>query len=654
MPSTLQSRGPGATTGALGHADRPTREPTIDGPGSPSSSSPQRAWEALAHLIAGRGEYRWCNADGKYLPRNARPITSTLPARPAAVMIYDVHGHCKTLCLDFDAGKVGPQRLAGDLLRVRTALTNAGIEFVEDASVSGGHHIYVPLGMWWHQRQARSFVEHLAASLPSLDPSPHRSSESGCIRVPGSAHKAGGFQRLLTPLADAERILSSASSADRLKDVLEVFARPVLLPSELLGPSPRVGPSTPSAGRPSSSPRSKRVMRSDLTELAESGVVPTRYASASEARMAVLCSLASAGWNAENVWTQARGGRFQGLGSLYAKYSPSQQQATFTREWSKAQLFTNEFQRKHAGQVHGAKSDMNQALTSQGGSWDEHGFLRKFRSVLDLYDLRLRDAVPARQVPGAALLLRAMLMFAHMTGKRELAIGCRNLAVATGQSYQTVAKLLRVLSTMPEAPIALKHRGVGLEADTYVITLDTSLEPVAERRGLARGRIHALRPVFRVLGAICALIYEGIERLDTPSINELTYLTGFHRSTVRDALYELLCHGMIKRHITGWRIDHTANLGTIARDLGALEDFEAQVYRYRAERRIWREIVAQHHVLSNDQRHISEIDIHDPESDTFWIRPADAAHNTPELLINYVYPHPSPRQHAELRELASA
>jgi len=584
----------------------------------------------LACLIAGRSEYRWLNAAGQYLPRNARPITQELPARPAAVMIYSEAGLCRTLCLDFDSGKVTAERLASDLLRIRAALVAAGVEFVEDSSVSGGHHLYVPLGEWWPRDRARSFVERLAVALPSLDPAPHRSVESGCIRVPGSPHKAGGFQELLTGLADAQRILSRKAPVVGLDAVLEAFTTSTAASPAPVLCAPRTVPEASSvAGQ-----RASRA--SDLVELVETGAVPSRYASPSEARMAALCSLSSRGWTQEEVWEQACTGRFQGLGGLYAKYSPAQQAQIFSTEWAKAELFTTKSKEDRPRKGDGAKSDMNLATTSQRGAsgWDEHGFLRQFRSVLDAYDVRLRSVLPARQVPGAALLLRAVVMFSHMLGSRDVAVGCRNLAVATGMSHQSVAKLLRVLSSMQGAPLALKHRGVGLEADTYTVVLDHALEPTAELRGLARGHIHALRPVFRVLGSICALVYEGIERRDTPTINELSAHTGFHRSTVRDALYELLRHGMIKRHLTGWRIDHTANLAALARDLGALQEFEAQVYRYRLERRIWREVVAAH--LSANQhgpRMVTAAEMADPEADTYWLRPPDAARTGPELAL---------------------
>ncbi len=53
----------------------------------------------------------------------------------------------------------------------------------------------------------------LTLRAPSLDPSPHQNITDGCIRVPGSAHKSGGHQVLVTPLTEAYGILTRRNPA---------------------------------------------------------------------------------------------------------------------------------------------------------------------------------------------------------------------------------------------------------------------------------------------------------------------------------------------------------------------------------------------------------------------------------------------------------
>lgn len=580
------------------------------------------SWGAFAHRIAGRPEYRTQNAAGQYLPRSARPITTQSPARPAAVMIYALDGTCTTMCLDFDAAKVTPETLRSDLERTRTTLTGAGIGFVEDHSISGGHHIYIPLATPMHRDDARHLVEHLAHSLPSLDPAPHRSTQSGCIRVPGSRHRRGGHQTLITGHDQALAVFDGPGAGAAALELLR----------EAFPEAPSHTEQAPA--RPGGVGGGARSSSRELHLLATEGIVPARYASPSEARMASLCSLAASGWQRSEVAAGMASGQFQGLQSLYSKYSSTDQVLTLNREWNKAVSFIEKNSEAKPRKKHGAKRDMNPANNSQRGDWDEHGFIRKVRSTLDVFDLRLRQELSPRQVPGAQLLLRAILAFGHMTSSRELSVGCRSLALATGQSHQTVARLLGQLAAMPGAPVQLKYKGSGLEADTYAIVADESLTPLAERRGLARGSIHSLRPVFRVLGPVCALVYEAIERLGASSMGELSKYTGFNRSTVRAAVYDMQVHQMVRPAAGEWRINHAISLTALARDLGGLGEFEAQLHRYRVQRRLWKAVVEAHHAATQGGPSVVyEEEMFDAEREVYWVPPEQAGKTGPELVL---------------------
>ena len=171
----------------------------------------QAAW-VLAPLIAGQATYRlgrWKNGRFQYpQPTTPLPITRTVPARPAAVMLHGIDGAVRTLCLDLDTSKARKTVVDDDAQRLGEILRAAGLAYVEDDSPSGGRHLYVPLQEPLTAAEARQLVEAFGCRAASLDPSPHQNIVHGCIRVPGSAHKAGGYQRLITPLTDAYGILT--------------------------------------------------------------------------------------------------------------------------------------------------------------------------------------------------------------------------------------------------------------------------------------------------------------------------------------------------------------------------------------------------------------------------------------------------------------
>ena len=48
----------------------------------------------------------------------------------------------------------------------------------------------------------------------------------------------------------------------------------------------------------------------------------------------------------------------------------------------------------------------------------------------------------------------------------------------------------------------------GRNADTYLIQLPAHFDQLARELSWRRGKIHGIRPVFRALGDVAALVYE--------------------------------------------------------------------------------------------------------------------------------------------------
>ncbi|MUK02804.1 hypothetical protein GM708_13235 [Vibrio cholerae] len=201
--------------------------------------------------------------------------------------------------------------------------------------------------------EARQVIEALRHRTPSIDPSPHRNVTDGCIRVPGSAHKRGGHQMLVTPLTDAHRILTRRNPPAALTALREALApelhrvereqqnRQTRAAAATLALRAPTAAASERAGEPvhgSTDPdvagvRSESVLRT----VARTGVYDTsRYASDSEARMAVLNHFAACNWTVDQVHTGMTSGQFTGLTALYG----TKTDRLLTREWANAQTWT--------------------------------------------------------------------------------------------------------------------------------------------------------------------------------------------------------------------------------------------------------------------------------------------------------------------------
>ena len=88
---------------------------------------PALAWAVLAPLLAGRPRVRESRTGGHtYLRRWERPLTSRLPAVPAAVPIYSAAGDTRVLVIDLDASRGGTDAVRRDTAAVTDLVRAAG------------------------------------------------------------------------------------------------------------------------------------------------------------------------------------------------------------------------------------------------------------------------------------------------------------------------------------------------------------------------------------------------------------------------------------------------------------------------------------------------------------------------------------------------
>ena len=129
-----------------------------------------------------------------------RRLTDGVPGEgtPFALHLTDESGRFRLLALDFDAHHAGSSA-DKDLSACTAALTAAGIEhLVCSSGPGGGYHVWIRLSAAISPHRLAPIIDAFAAAWPSLDRGPVSNSRTGCVRAPGSPHRAGGTAVPLT------------------------------------------------------------------------------------------------------------------------------------------------------------------------------------------------------------------------------------------------------------------------------------------------------------------------------------------------------------------------------------------------------------------------------------------------------------------------
>lgn len=566
-----------------------------------AESAHAQAWAALAPLIAGAPVMRFATRAGKYpRPRSTPPhITKALPARVAAVMVHGADGTVATLCLDLDTSKALQSVVDADASAIGSLLSSCGLRYVADHSPSGGRHIYIPLLERVSAEDAREIVEALGTRFHSLDPGPHQNRTDGCIRPPGSLHKSmTGHQALDTPLEQARDVMlrrNPSTAVAKLRRALAASVHQVRLRrNKQKGSGPIFVEATAATAPGSHLDRGPYRGTSVLRQVARTGIYDTtRYQTPSHARMAVLTHLA----NFRITLPQIQGRLstdFSGLAALYSDQERQDRLLPF--EWNKAQAIVGS---KTKVTVRGVSRSLNYdtepALTHSGGLSERRSSASVMAEINDLENvlyaiLDQRLAKSGREGISLRLLLRAVIGFARSKESLAIDVGCRSFAIAMGKHHGTIARLLPRLEQLTEGLVSRTEKGRGKKADVYLLTMPELWRSTADSLSWRKGKIYGIRPVFRALGDVAALVYEAIERgKASPNTADIVRATGIGRTAVDQALTAMAELSMIERHMAAWRIIRTTNLTRIAEWLGVQDEYEDHKRRVRAERKAWHE-----------------------------------------------------------------
>lgn len=188
------------------------------------------------------------------------------------------------------------------------------------------------------------------------------------------------------------------------------------------------------------------------------------------------------------------------------------------------------------------------------------------------------------------MVLRALGEAAHMTASRFIEFGDRSIAVATGLDHTTVGSHLRALRTENDPLVTLVEQGRGTKGDLYMLTVPEEVKTAAEDLSWRKGKIHALRPVFRELGLPAAFVYEALEHSPGLATAEIVKATRLSRTAVSEALEVLAAWNMVARDpVRAWSVVAATSLKELAEHFGVLEAVATQLHKYRIERILWKE-----------------------------------------------------------------
>jgi DNA-binding transcriptional ArsR family regulator len=566
--------------------------------GPSSTHSPAQAWAALAPILAGQPRVRLSRDAGKTYPqKHERTLTETLPSLPAAVRIFGKDGTCAAIFLDFDSSVAGVDRVEADVRAIQTWLHSCGARWIEDYSPNGGRHVYVPLEKRVTFSEARDLVEALGSRYRSLDKTPHQNLLHGCMRTPGSPHKRGGHQELAMSLSMAYDVARRPNTADIWSAMTadlagEINAVRALRLEQTFAPESTEAPKIQyPAGR----------MSRTMQLMAQTGLYDTnRYASDSDARQAIITGAAAAGLELVDVERRMLQGTWPGLASFYARYASRHRIPALRRDWIKAVSYLSKNTDSGDREDSVRRSPTSrpttqpQALRSPTPTSShpdaEHRYVRTWRNAL-----RIREANYQESRTGMArrMVLRSLGEAAHMTASRFIEFGVRSIAVATGLDHTTVALHLKALRAEKNSLITLIEEARGTKGDLYMLTVPEELKSAAEDAAWQKGKIHALRPVFRELGLPAAFVYEALEHSPALPISEIVRVTRLSRSAVHEALEVLSAWNMVARNADrAWSVVAATSLKQLAEQFGVLEAVASQLQRYRVERIIWREWLA--------------------------------------------------------------
>lgn len=537
------------------------------------------------------------SAGGKFAI--SRDLTVRLPDFPAAVPLYK-RGRTKLLALDFDAKRHGAAQVDIDVTRVLSWLHECGGRTVTDRSTSGGRHVLVPLATDTPLRvdDVSTLMTLLEARLPTFDKTPMLGASHGCISVPGSLCREGGYRQL-------DGTLAEAVDAFTLRSERNVVARMVALLGGV-GAEHRPGRRTAVATVAASLTLADRIVGvgderrlhpryhwstpvSAAVELfTRTGEIDSaRWPTPSEARQSAIAAAILRGASAADIEALLGSDGYAGLRHAYSRYkSPTAISKALRGDVDKALTWAASVASQFRDLTH-----KNMHTGGYGGRVDFRNdpIRRHWLASAQLWitqEFSISRQRPVLLAVAQALAYSSALAGELVEGVPVVAIGGRSLSHAAGlMSESSVWAALRVLRETPGSPVLRVARGAGQLADRYALTTPA----VGSRPGavaLERAHVEPVHPSWSVLGLRGRGVYELILHGQVSAVPDALAAARLGTSAGYAILADLRTAGLITLH-RGVLAVGARTLDDVAASAGLDTVVGERITRHRAERVLW-------------------------------------------------------------------
>jgi hypothetical protein len=569
------------------------------------SESKTAVWKGLSSRLVAPGRARsvkLASDSGKYSSWPV-PLPAKLPSRPVAALLYDRAGRTHWLAIDLDpiASDVeGACRAAGDIAAL---LRRAGFHPFADRSPRGGIHLWARLP----RPEPLHFVMPLMRGVKAwllrqqhavkFDLTPMSNVREGCLTLPASPCKGGGYRQLITPWRDALTAIETApdpQATQRLASLVDVE------PGDLLA-SP--SEATADEDRPLVEGK-RRPLPVAAMDYFTAGFSPAGTG-VSEARRSALLYAAWRGWSLADLIERVESGEFAGLaehinrrgkgGIRYlrqewrraartvracraAPVSQPFHQSEHTHEllhggasrhWTN--LWLSSAERWAVGQFGGQRL-LSVLAVLRGSAW--LALLQDNEEKTEKMDTRRIE----RYTPGQRREL-----------PRVAELPVRSLHLVAGLlSTETVADVLRELNEAAGSPMLLVSSGAGASRGSRYY-----LREVGDGGGDASTcRVEHVGPVWSELGLSSWRVYTVLVPTEGRTAAELIHQSGLGKSAVYNALRVLRDHNLVAVTEGQVYVATETSPAVVGQAIGADARYAAALERVRAERQEWKELLA--------------------------------------------------------------
>lgn len=557
----------------------------------PVSVLAECTWKALAPLMAARATMFLWSPHTRF--KDSAGLSKKLPDRPAAVPTVR-RGRTKLIPLDLDSKKFGTDAVAADLMFILALLKSVGIKAVVDLSTSGGAHVLIPLKVAVTIDELRPLLNVLAQRCRTLDLSPAiNDSQRGCITVPGSRTREGGFRLLQGSLAAAVNTFLQPNEPHTLEALaadlgVTEFLAATPLPSDSLA-CDADGTADSLHWQLSAQHRTGSDYPAPVLHFAAIGALPAdrRWPSTSEARQSVLVHAMWRGMSAAEVLHAMTQGQkwFRGLGRAYRRYGRALKTA-FLRDWNKAY-------RWHQARISAFHAVAHR--TEHTGGQHNPACTRWLHHALRWCDTTLRSSALRWSV---AAVLQSMAVQAARKGQLTkgvpvVAVGGRSLSLGAGLlSKETVWAVLRFLRETAGSPVLLTAETSGLLPDVYaLVTPDIQgPEPVDSTQGdVVLAEVHM---AWWVIGLAHRRVYETVTVEGVQSVQDIAAAARMSLSATYESVAELCRVGLLVKAGRDFVRGDVA-LQDVADQYRLHEERARRIADYRMDRDLWRSWLAE-------------------------------------------------------------